>query len=92
MRHTCLVPVVLCPAQISDNPNVYLGVNCVGNSLSLEPFSILHDIRILCMALKVSEDAPSTPMLAWISALLSFPNGTGWLPLFPLCMNPWVIV
>lgn len=93
VRHTCLVPVVLCPAQISHNPHIHLGANLVGNSLSLEPFSVLHDIRVLCIALKVSKNATSTPVLAWISASsLSFPNGPGQLPIFPLCMNPRVIV
>lgn len=27
--HTCPAPIVLCPAQMSDNPNVYLGTNIV---------------------------------------------------------------
>lgn len=27
--HACPAPIVLCPAPISDNPNVYLGTNII---------------------------------------------------------------
>lgn len=91
--HTCSAPLALCPAQISDNPNVYLGTNLVWNSLSLDKtFLRFTWNKSPLQALKVSKCHFYFSACLAFCSLLSFLNGPGWLPVFALCMNPRLIV